>query len=66
VVSFEVAWIAECGGKDFVFLSIVFETYGFCLEGTVEARADVVGFVVVVQGGWVRFCVWGVSGLNFF
>jgi hypothetical protein len=30
-------------------LSIVFEARGFCLEGLIEAGADVVGLEVVVQ-----------------
>ena len=43
--------IVQGGGKRFVILSIVFETQCFFLEGLIEARADMVGFVVEVQGG---------------
>jgi hypothetical protein len=43
--------IVQSGGKHLVILSIVFKAQCFCLEGLIEARADMVGFVVVVQGG---------------
>ncbi len=51
IVPFEMPRIVQRGGKHFVSLSIVFETQRFCLECSVEARADMVGFVVEVQGG---------------
>ena len=51
IVSFEMAPMVESGRKHFVFLSIVFKAQCFCLEGLIEARADMVGFVVEVQGG---------------
>jgi hypothetical protein len=49
--AFEMAQMVESGGKHFVFLSIVFKAQCFCLEGLIEARADMVRFVVEVQGG---------------
>ena len=51
MVAFEMPRIVQGGGKRFVILSIVFETQCFFLEGLIEARADMVGFVVEVQGG---------------
>ena len=51
ILAFEVSRIIQSGGKQFVFLSIAFETRCFCAEGLIEARADVVRFVVEVQGG---------------
>jgi hypothetical protein len=51
ILAFEVARIIQSGGKQFVLLSIDFETRCFGLEGLIEARTDVVGFVVEVQGG---------------
>jgi hypothetical protein len=62
ILAFEVARIIQSGGKQFVFLGIAFETRCFCVEGLIEARADVVGFVVEVQGGKVLFCISGVCG----
>ena len=50
IVSFEMPRMVKSGGKHFVFFSIVFKSQCFCLEGLIEARADVVGFVVAVQG----------------
>jgi hypothetical protein len=44
--------IVQGGGEQFVFLSVVFEAQCFGVEGEIEARADVVGFVVVVQGNY--------------
>ena len=49
IVSCEMSRIVQGGGKRFVFESIVFETHCFCLEGLIEARADVVGLVDLVQ-----------------
>jgi hypothetical protein len=51
IVSLEMPRIVQSGGKHLVILSIVFKAQCFCLEGLIEARADMVGFVVVVQGG---------------
>jgi hypothetical protein len=50
ILAFEVARIIQSGSKQFVFLRIAFETRCFCVEGLIEARADVVGIVVEVQG----------------
>ena len=50
-MSFEMARVVESGGEHFVLLSVGFETECFCLECMIEARADVVGFVVLDQGG---------------
>ena len=58
ILAFEVAGIVESGGEGFVLLSIVFETHGFCLEDLIEARANVVGFEVLVQrwqGSFLHF-----------
>ncbi len=51
IVSFEMAGIVESGGEHFVLLSIGFKAQCFCLECMIEAGADVVGFVVLDQGG---------------
>ncbi len=51
-LSFEVPWIIQCGGEDFVFLRVVLEGICFCVECQIEAVADVVGFEVVVQGSY--------------
>jgi hypothetical protein len=49
LVAFKMARIVERGGECFVLLSIVFKTQCFRLEGSIEARADVVGLVDLVQ-----------------
>jgi hypothetical protein len=53
VLSFKVPWMIEGGGEYFVFLRVVFEGICFSVEGQIEARADVVGFEVVVQGSYI-------------
>jgi hypothetical protein len=44
-MSFKVSGVFERRGKHFVFQRIVFKPQRFCLEGLIEARADMVGFV---------------------
>jgi hypothetical protein len=60
-VAFEMPRVVQSSGKRFVLLSIAFEAQCLGVKGKIEARADVVGFVVVGQGGGVLFCFGGLA-----
>jgi hypothetical protein len=51
ILSLEMVRVFECGGKSLILASIVFQGESFCLEGAIEARADFVGFAILVENG---------------
>jgi hypothetical protein len=45
------ARIIEGSGESLVLASVIFEAEGFCFECVIEARADFVGFAILVENG---------------
>jgi hypothetical protein len=65
ILALEMVGVFQGGGKSLILLSIVFKAQGFCLEGAIEAWADLVGFAIDVQDGSF-FSALGGCGLKFF
>jgi hypothetical protein len=56
--------VFQGGGEHLILASIVFEAQGLCLECAIEARADFVGFRILVEDGRF-FSALGVCALKF-
>jgi hypothetical protein len=51
ILALEMVRVFQGGGKSLILTSIVFQAESFYLEGAIEARADFVGFVILVENG---------------
>jgi hypothetical protein len=65
ILALEMVGVFQGGGKGLILLSIVFKGQGFCLEGAIEAWADLVGFAIEVRDGRF-FSALGGCGVKFF
>jgi hypothetical protein len=65
ILALEMVGVFQGGGKSLILLSIVFKAQGFCLEGAIEARTDLVGFAIEVRNGSF-FSALGGCGVKFF
>jgi hypothetical protein len=51
ILALEMVWVFQGGGKSLILPSIVFKAQGFCLQGAIEAWADLIGFAIEVRNG---------------
>jgi hypothetical protein len=50
-LALEMVGVFQGGGESLILASIVFEAQGFRLQRAIEARADFVGFGILVENG---------------